>query len=164
MLKAPMLKAPMIRTIDVFMLCALIAAATWTFKVKYDSERALERVAKLERQIQAEREAIDILNADWSLLNSPDRLQRLIDRHADELGLEPLKPERIISIDDVPMRTRPTETQEKRAFSDAISADTGAVTGSIEPDIAARSPGIASNTPERNTLERSDLPPLEPRQ
>ena len=113
----------------------------------------MERVAKLEQQIQAEREAIDILHADWSLLNSPDRLQRLIDRHAEELGLEPLKPERVIEIEDLPLRTRPTEAQEKRAFSDAIGAD-ALMTGSVEPQISADEGG----------LQRSELPPLEPRQ
>jgi hypothetical protein len=153
MTRTPMIRTPMIRTIDVFMLCALIAAAAWTFKVKHDSERAMERVAKLEQQIQAEREAIDILHADWSLLNSPDRLQRLIDRHAEELGLEPLRPERIIAIEDVPLRTRPTEAQEKRAFSDAIGADS-VMTGSVQPQPPAGEGG----------LQRTELPPLEQRQ
>lgn len=98
----------MLRPLDVAMIAALIAAGSWTFKVKHDSELAMQRVGELERAIAAEREAIDILRSDWALLTSPDRLQRLVERHGGELKLTPLDPERIVRIDDIPLKTPAT--------------------------------------------------------
>ena len=80
----------MIRTLDIIMIGVLIAGAGYTFKVKHDAERAVERVESLETRIRLEREAIEILKADWSLLTSPDRLEALIKRHQQELGLQEL--------------------------------------------------------------------------
>lgn len=143
----------MLRTIDLLMICALVAAASWTFKVKHDSELALERVAELEQRIQSEREAIDILHADWSLLTSPDRLQGLVERHAQELELVPLKPERIVTVDDIPMRVGPSAAEEKQAFSKALEADKSLVTGSVAADQTLQ---------PADGNDRTGLPPLEP--
>jgi hypothetical protein len=94
----------MIRTLDIIMIGVLIAGAGYTFKVKHDAEQAVARVESLETRIRLEREAIDILKADWSLLTSPDRLEALIKRHQEELGLEPLSPRQIVTIDKIPQR------------------------------------------------------------
>lgn len=93
-----------VRTIDIIMVAALLGSATWTFKVKNDSERAHARVAELERQIAREREAVVLLRADWALLTSPDRLEALVERHREELGLEMARPEQFVGIEEVPVR------------------------------------------------------------
>ncbi|MCG6857262.1 MAG: hypothetical protein LJE67_04270 [Salaquimonas sp.] len=124
----------MFRTLDVVMVAAVIAAASWTFKVKYDSEAAKARVAKLEKRLEIEKEAIDILNADWSLLTSPDRLKKLVERYQDDLQLQPTEPEMVGTLDDVPMADQmPAEVQDRmrEAQSDG-AADRGTITGSIK--------------------------------
>ena len=92
----------MLRTVDVVMIGILLGGAAFTFKVKQDSEAAIERVAELERQIAAEREAIDILEADWSLLSDPKRLQKLAERYETQLGLKLLDPGMIGDFADIP--------------------------------------------------------------
>ncbi len=94
----------MLRSLDFLMIVALIAGAAWTFKIKADSEAALQRATVLERQIELEREAIDLLRADWSLLTSPDRLQKLVDHYRDELQLEPVTAGDIGKADEIPLR------------------------------------------------------------
>ncbi len=94
----------MVRTIDIVMIAMLIAGAGYTFKVKHDAEQAVARVESLETRIRLEREAIDILKADWSLLTSPDRLEALIARHREELGLEPISPRQIVTLDKIPQK------------------------------------------------------------
>ncbi len=94
----------MLRTVDVVMIGILLGGAAFTFKVKQDSEAAIERVAELERQIAAEREAIDILEADWSLLSDPKRLQKLAERYEAQLGLKLLDPGMIGDFADIPER------------------------------------------------------------
>lgn len=92
----------MLRTLDIVMIGALIAGAGWTFKVKHDAEQAVARVETLETRIRLEREAIEILKADWSLLTSPERLEALIERYKDELMLEHAQPRQIVTFDKIP--------------------------------------------------------------
>lgn len=129
-----------VRTIDIIMVAALLGSASWTFKVKNDSEQALARVAELENRIEREREAIDILRADWSLLTSPDRLEHLVQRHKDELGLEPARPEQYMNMDAVPYRPAevappdngPLETARSGNKDGEATGGPDFVTGSID--------------------------------
>lgn len=126
----------MVRTLDIVMIAMLIAGAGYTFKVKHDAEQAVARVESLETRIRLEREAIDILKADWSLLTSPDRLEALIARHREELGLEPLSPRQIVTLDKIPQKQPDLVPIDGEGMADdareaqAGSAD-GTVTGSI---------------------------------
>jgi len=123
----------MIRSIDIVMIVAVIGSATWTFKVKSDSEAALQRVAVLERRIELEREAIDLLKADWSLLTSPDRLQKLVERYRDELKLEPVTAAHVGKASEIPLRGQlnGAEDETSRQAADA-PAGPETRTGSIE--------------------------------
>ena len=94
----------MLRSIDVVMIGLLLGGAAFTFKVKHDSEVAIEKVTKLQKEIKAEQDAIDILKADWSLLTDPKRLQELVARYQGQLGIEQLSPQAIGSIDEIPER------------------------------------------------------------
>ncbi len=126
----------MVRTLDIVMIAMLIAGAGYTFKVKHDAEEAVARVESLETRIRLEREAIDILKADWSLLTSPDRLEALIARHREELGLEPLSPRQIVTLDKIPQKQPDLMPIDGEGMADdgreaqAIDAD-GTVTGSV---------------------------------
>ena len=125
----------MFRTLDVIMIAALIGAAAWTFKVKADSEAAVERVARLEKRLQLEHEAIDILNADWSLLTSPDRLEKLVERYREDLPLEPVSPNMVGTLGDVPtedeMPPQPDAAEREKFAGETADRDT--VTGSVKP-------------------------------
>ncbi|GIL01069.1 MAG: hypothetical protein BroJett030_09680 [Alphaproteobacteria bacterium] len=124
----------MLRTLDIAMIVALIAGATWTFKVKYDSEVALQELTRLERRLQIEREAIEILKADWSLLTSPDRLERLAARYRDDLRLEPARPEQVAGWGEVPARAAlPAGEAPQERSAEAPAADAATVTGSVAP-------------------------------
>ncbi len=91
-----------------FVLIVLIAAAT-VFDMKHDAEQSAERVASLQRQIAQEREQIQLLRAEWSLLNQPDRLQRLVERYNAYLQLEPLTVDQITQIQDLPLKPVPLD-------------------------------------------------------
>ncbi len=121
----------MVRTLDIVMVAALIATAGWTFKVKHDAEKSVSRVEALETQIRLEREAIDILKADWGLLTSPDRLEKLVIRHSQELGLGPLQPRQITTIDKVPHKL-PDILPAIDEDSAAVASDPANVTGSVK--------------------------------
>jgi len=84
--------APVFRSVDILMVAVLIASVVWTFKVKHDSQEALDRIAVLEKQIEAEKNRVDLLKSDWSLLTSPARLEKLVKHYGVQLGLNPIEP------------------------------------------------------------------------
>lgn len=92
----------MLKTIDIVLIAVMISAAAWTFKIKYEAESLEAQVVAIDRKAQLERETISLLDADWSLLNQPDRLQRLAEAFKDDLALEPLKPQQIVEPDELP--------------------------------------------------------------
>lgn len=96
----------MLRPLDVFFLGAALAVVTGTYMVKYGSEIENSEISRLEHKIQQQRDAIDVLNADWALLTSPSRMQKLADQYGDELQLKGLDMERIVRISDIPMRPK----------------------------------------------------------
>lgn len=88
----------MFRTSDIVLIGVMLSAAAFTYKSKHDTEAMLERIAKLESQIEFEKDQIDVLKADWSLLTQPSHLQQLIDIYGEELGLKALDPKQIIDV------------------------------------------------------------------
>lgn len=121
----------MLRAIDVILICALIGSASWTYKVKYDTQIALERVEKLEKKIVAEREEIKLLKADWALYNSPSRLQRLVDKYRDELNLAPLQPGQIGTVDQLPPLRSERSLPKSPMLDGFAEADRSVKTGSV---------------------------------
>lgn len=94
----------MSRYTNVILAIGVLAAAAAVYDMKHDAERSAEHVAALQRQIQEERSQLQLLRAEWSLLNDPSRLQRLVERYNEHLQLQPLSVEQITRIEDVPVK------------------------------------------------------------
>lgn len=75
------------RFLHLIVVAALVSAAAYVYKVKFDSALQAERVAKLTADLARERDAIASLRAEWSQLDSPTRIQGLAERH---LNLKPI--------------------------------------------------------------------------
>lgn len=89
----------MMRWFDAALIALMVFAAGVTFWVKYDARRAAQEVAALERRIELERAAIELQNADWSLLSQPERLQVLVEAHEGDLALRTPTPDQFIRLD-----------------------------------------------------------------
>ena len=64
--------------------------------------RGLEReIAALDRSVAEEHDSVKFLNAEWSSLTRPDRLQQLAQQH---LGLETLQPRQIVKLSELAAR------------------------------------------------------------
>jgi hypothetical protein len=94
----------MLRTLDVILIGAMIAAATVTYQIKHRAELKLEEVRRLQAEIRLHEDTIDLLNADWSLLNQPARLDRLTKEFAEQLKLEPILPTQMAAPGELPGR------------------------------------------------------------
>ena len=89
------------RLLNILVICVLIAAATYVYKIKFDSTLQAERVAKLHGEIRKERNAIASLRAEWARLETPSRIQGLAERH---LKLAPMKSTQFDQPDKLPPR------------------------------------------------------------
>jgi hypothetical protein len=122
----------MSKTVDFVFVGLVLAVATTTYVVKYGSEIEHNNIAKLGRDIETEKEAIDILRANWSLLTSPSRIQSLTKRHGDELQLDILQSHQVIGIDQIPLK--PIQIPEDSSAMAEVGTKelSGIITGSIK--------------------------------
>ncbi len=79
---------------------ALTAAVSYgLYDLKYEVARLEDELARLNRELIAERQAVRVLKAEWSYLNRPRRLQELAARH---LELEPVPVYRLSRLEQLP--------------------------------------------------------------
>ena len=85
-------------TVWILILSGLVAIL---FHLKYEVQALEKRLAGLNQAIDKDREAIQLLEAEWTYLNRPDRLARLAKRY---LPIKPPAPDAMRTMADVPER------------------------------------------------------------
>ena len=100
------MKRPMRTAILTVALAAATSSAATVFVMKKAAERDARAIGELDRKISAERQRISELQAEWSALDHPARLQVLVGRHNDILHLEPIHAEQIASVAEVASAAR----------------------------------------------------------
>jgi cell division protein FtsL len=112
-----------VRLLHVTVAAALIVAAAYVYKIKFESTVRAAEVARLAAEIKRQRDAIAALKAEWAQLENPARIQGLADRH---LPLRMLDPAQIDRLDRLPERPGP-QLDAIGAMIDALAADGGIV-------------------------------------
>ncbi|WP_246249023.1 cell division protein FtsL [Chelativorans alearense] len=121
----------MFRTSDIILIAVMLSAAAFTYKTKHEAEAMMSRARELETQIQLEKDAIDVLRADRSLLTQPGRLEKLANIYKDELGLGIMDPKQIAT--PASLRELPFRSEETLMVEGADGADEPVVTGGVRP-------------------------------
>ena len=119
----------MIRALQVISVLAAAGAAVFVFQIKYRAEAVADEAADLQRSLDQENETLSLLQAEWSLLIQPARVQDLVQRHAELLQLTPLDPGQITKLENLPMRPKGPEPDDEAALSailEGAAADAGA--------------------------------------
>jgi hypothetical protein len=136
----------MFRLLNFFVIGALVLAAAYVYRIKFNSTVQAERLAKLDSEVRHERDKIAALRAAWGQLDSPARVEALAKRY---LHLKLIAPTQFDTFDNLPGRA----PQELRAdnkdptgglIGNLPAPDT--VTGSIP---AAASPPATRGAPNR---------------
>ncbi len=96
------------RLLNIFVIVALIFAASLVYKIKFDSTLQAERVGKLRGELRRERDAVARLRAEWAKLDTPSRIQGLAERH---LKLQPMQAHQFSTFDNLPERPPPQPRQ-----------------------------------------------------
>jgi hypothetical protein len=118
----------MIRPGTLLWLGLVALAGFGLFQLKYRVQGQEQELAHLFREIQNDRDQIQVLRAEWAHLNDPHRLADLARRYLD---LAPVAGLQIVRFDTLP--PRPTATVEQAANSGdasvlALLTQLGAVT------------------------------------
>jgi cell division protein FtsL len=107
------------RLLNLCVLVLLVAAAAYVYEIKFESTLRAERVAKMRRDVQRERDAIAALRAEWATLDNPARIQGLARRH---LPLRPAESTQYDPLDGLPDRP-PAVVQPPRDDTMARASD-----------------------------------------
>jgi len=112
-----------------------VAAAAGLFLMKYEMHVLESELATLNQDILRDQEALHVLRAEWSYLNRPARLETLGRRL---LQLEPIRPEQMGSISDIPLRVE----------ADSVADNAAPSSTATSPPAAGRFP------PQFNSMKR----------
>ncbi len=109
----------MLRFINICLVLGLVALACVIYQVKYRARALDAEIAVLDKRIGQERDAIAVLRAEWSLLNRPERIERLAHKH---LKLAPARPAQLVTLDTVSDRDFDRTREEPSAPAPAPAA------------------------------------------
>jgi len=145
----------MLRFVNICLVLGLVALAYVIYQVKYEARALDEEIASLGKEIDTERDSLAVLRAEWSLLNRPERIERLAEKY---LRLAPIQPRQLVTLDSVTDRdfTRPRVEVAATAPAPAAAAGQGnkpAAKGPAAPAIAEAStamPAPATPWPAAN--------------
>lgn len=89
----------MIRVFASLSLTVLIALYFGTNNLKFETREAKKELRQIDRAIDREKEAINVLSAEWSHLTRPGNIRKLAETH---LGLDVVRAEQIAAMEDIP--------------------------------------------------------------
>ncbi|MBN8982343.1 MAG: hypothetical protein J0I29_13860 [Rhizobiales bacterium] len=122
------------RIVHLFVICALVFAAAYVYRIKMESTVRTERVIQLRADIREQREAIASLKAEWAKLETPARLQNLATKY---LLLKPIETSQYDQLKNLPPRppnfVKPDDPDPIGTMIDTTETDTDkeSVTGSV---------------------------------
>jgi hypothetical protein len=132
-----------LRLLNFVVIGALVLAAAYVYRIKFDSAAQAERLAKLRGEVRHERDVIAALRAEWSQLDNPERIETLAKRY---LKLKPIAPTQFDSLDRLPDRPPAPPEQEHVDARDPIG---GMIDGLEEPTTTG---SIPASAPPSSTL------------
>lgn len=88
----------MLRFVNICLVLGLVALAYVIYEVKYEARALDEEIVGLRKDIETERDGVAVLRAEWSLLNRPERIERLAQKY---LKLAPARASQLVTLDTV---------------------------------------------------------------
>jgi cell division protein FtsL len=138
----------MLRFVNICLVLALVALAYVIYEGKYEARALDEDIGGLRKDIETERDAVAVLRAEWSLLNRPERIERLAEKH---LKLAPARPQQLVTLDTV------SDNDFERARIEAADEALPAPSGPANKVKSVAVPGVAAVPAAPANLD-DDLP------
>ena len=124
----------MLRFINICLVLGLVALACVIYQVKYEARGLDAEITALGKGVDQERDAIAVLRAEWSLLNRPERIERLAQKH---LKLTPARPAQLVTLDTVTDRDFDRTRVEPAAPAPAPAAKSTKQAGKPQVSVAS---------------------------
>jgi hypothetical protein len=125
-------------------LAAVGLAGFGTFEMKYQVAQVDDELGRVNRQIDASRDQLRVLSAEWSYLTQPARLDQLRQRH---LALVPVTRAQLGSLDQIPFRSGETAVSPMAAAPPSPAPPAAAPSSPVRlpggADLASVKPGAA---------------------
>ena len=139
-----------LRLLNLIVIGALVLAAAYVYRIKFDATVQAEKLAKLRGEVRHERDEIAALRAEWGKLDNPERIETLAKRY---LQLKPIAPTQFDSLDRLPDRPPPPPEDVHADSGDPIGgiiedSDEPATTGSIAAAPAGATASPANQAPQ----------------
>ncbi len=125
-----------LRVLNLIVIAALVLAAAYVYRIKFDSTVQAARLAKIRNQVRHERDTIAALRAEWGELDNPIRIEALAKRL---LRLKPIAPTQFDSLDHLPVRPPQSDSKDPIAAMIDNLQVSDTVTGSVAPTANQRS-------------------------
>lgn len=88
-----------LRVLNLVVIGALVLAAAYVYRIKYEAAAQAERLAKLRDEVRHDRDKIAALRAEWGELDNPARIEALSKRF---LKLKPIAATQFDNLDHLP--------------------------------------------------------------
>jgi hypothetical protein len=129
----------MIRPVTLLCFVAFAGAGAWLYQVKHSVALKDRQLLEIRRETEQARQRIDILRAEWALLNEPERLRRTA---TQILTLEPMQPHHFARV-----------TEFERRLPQAVAFAGAPDLLAPEPAVAEPAVALAEAQPARPTPE-----------
>jgi cell division protein FtsL len=138
-----------LRLLNLVVIAALIIAAAYVYRIKYDSTVQAERLAKIRSEVRRERDTIAALRAEWGQLENPARIETLAKRYLHLIPIAPTQFDKLNALPDRPPQlVRPDSADPIGDVIDNLEEPQPEVTGSVRPPVSS-----ASVAPQRGPAE-----------
>jgi cell division protein FtsL len=127
----------MLRFINICLVLGLVALAYVIYEVKYEARALDAEIAQLKKDIETERDGLAVLRAEWSLLNRPERIERLAEKY---LKLAPARPSQLVTL--ATLKDSDFERSSLAAKEEASKPAAAAATATAK----AKAPILATST------------------
>ncbi|MEX0627679.1 MAG: hypothetical protein WEB63_09695 [Cucumibacter sp.] len=121
----------MIKALNGVLLVISAVGFVGVYALKYQAEKTGAEIVTIEKRLERKTELLSTLEAHWAYLNQPSTIEPIVIRHADALGVAPIKGEQFGSLEAIPMRP-PSEPN-----SAALEALLAALEAGIDPTTVA---------------------------
>jgi hypothetical protein len=132
-----------IRLLNLLAILGLIASAIYSYSIKYETIYQAEKLAKVKSRIQKEHDMTAVLKAEWQLLNRPDRLQTLVDKHLPDI--RSLNSQQLTRFSDLP--SRPDRGDEIGRKLEALGVEITSTPKDLKP-VDVRTPTTTGSIPK----------------
>jgi hypothetical protein len=132
-----------LRVLNLVVIAALILAAAYVYRIKYDSTVQAERLAKIRSEVRRERDSIAALRAEWGELENPARIEGLTKRYLHLVPIAPTQFDKLNGLPDRPPQlVSPNSADPIGDVIENLEEPQPPVTGSVRPP-ASKTSGAA---------------------